>query len=133
MNGAVGVAGCAPKAGALPGCATPRHLRHLDSTALLAFPSIALKPEGYSIPKTVAHLSCRTRLTSNPKPPKNGKPFSHLHISFTIELARSCNDQTFGKASTPDSRIGFTNSTAMDTNSSAEVRSAVLTHCFAAP
>ena len=32
----------APKAGALPGCATPRQLLAIDSTALLDFPAIDL-------------------------------------------------------------------------------------------
>src|ERR1700693_1697895 len=35
MDGVVGVEYRAPKAGALPGCATPRHLYGIDSTALL--------------------------------------------------------------------------------------------------
>jgi hypothetical protein len=34
----------APKAGALPGCATPRQLLAIDSTALLNFLSIDLAP-----------------------------------------------------------------------------------------
>jgi hypothetical protein len=39
----------APKAGALPGCATPRHLLHIDSTALLDFSSMGLAPALYEL------------------------------------------------------------------------------------
>jgi hypothetical protein len=38
------VSASAPKAGALPGCATPRLLLRIDSTALLNFPSIDPAP-----------------------------------------------------------------------------------------
>jgi hypothetical protein len=47
----------APKAGALPGCATPRHLLRIDSTALLRFPSIGLALTMHELCKIAANLS----------------------------------------------------------------------------
>ena len=56
MNGVVGVGFRAPKAGALPGCATPRQLLAIDSTALLNFPSIDLTPAVHELFKLAAIL-----------------------------------------------------------------------------
>jgi hypothetical protein len=57
MNGAVGVGRSAPKAGALPGCATPRQLLAIDSTALLDFPFIDLAPTVHELCKLGAILT----------------------------------------------------------------------------
>src|SRR5271156_5050007 len=74
MEGVVGVESCAPKAGALPGCATPRHLLRIDSTALLRSPSIDPSPTVHELCK-IAPVSATLRNHQRSKSLKTGSVF----------------------------------------------------------
>src|SRR6266403_6224357 len=65
----------APKAGALPGCATPRQLLAIDSTALLNFLSTDLAPTVHELCKLARILRHCAQSHESSKSLKNKKRF----------------------------------------------------------
>jgi hypothetical protein len=69
----------APKAGALPGCATPRHLLRIDSTAVLDFPSTAPAPTAHELCK-IDVVSSRCAQSSGLQVAENKERFCTLEL-----------------------------------------------------